>query len=409
MILFRNPGLIPLDAVITMGVNVKVNENAIGHFGTGLKIAIASILRLGGKISIYRGRKEYRFYTKKKQVRGKEFEFVMMEGSGLPQQLAMTTELGKNWRPWMVMRELESNCRDEAGTSFQAQSPSPFISNATTTVVVECAEVEEAWHKRHEYFITGEPIEIHPRIEVYKGSSKAYFYRGIKVGEFQGSLPFTFNLTDDFTRYLSEDRALGPYYAMQALESHIPELKRADVIEALFPDARHVNGEEESFIFALDFDQQYTSPSPAFFARMKYLNKVNVGAVSSSMFKLLVSHGAVDRHASMTHYELTPIEQIMLNRAKQYILDLGYGDITSMQIFKTDLGKEAHAMAIPGEEKIYLAPSAFDSGQKFLCSTLHEEYLHVRYGLADTSRGMQQHLFDRIATIMEEHFYKEPI
>lgn len=411
MIIFPNKGLIPIDAITTMGVNVKVTDHAIGHFGTGLKISIASILRMGGSITIYRGKKPYNFYLKRKQVRGKDFDFVMMRaGTGIPQQLAMTTELGKNWKPWMVMRELESNCRDEGGVSYAVRDKTyTAYSSETTTVIVECDEVEREWHDRHEYFITGEPIEKHAHIEVYKGATKSYFYRGIKVGEFTNPLPFTFNLLDDFTRYLSEDRALNSYYALNALGTYIPELKRKDVIDTLFSAEPAAFGEPPSLISMIDFDQSYTNPSKAFFDRIKYLQKANPVSVTMSMLKLLWAHGEGSRHDTMNHYKLTNLEEIMLSNAKSYVKNLGYTSMDGIEIYKTDLGQEAHAMAVPGENKIYLAPSAFDNGQKFLCSTLHEEYLHIRYGLADASRAMQQHLFDRIATLMEEHYYKRPI
>ena len=52
MITFHSPTILPIEAATTMGVSVKESDNAIGKFGTGLKYAIAGVLRLGGTIAM---------------------------------------------------------------------------------------------------------------------------------------------------------------------------------------------------------------------------------------------------------------------------------------------------------------------------------------------------------------------
>src|SRR5690606_17354524 len=112
MLIFSNPGLIDETAITTIAVNAKTGNNPIGVFGTGLKYAIAIILRLGGRVTIYRGLKKLEFGIKTKTIRGKEFDIITMNG----RQLGFTTHLGHHWQPWMAYRELWSNARDEEGT-----------------------------------------------------------------------------------------------------------------------------------------------------------------------------------------------------------------------------------------------------------------------------------------------------
>lgn len=45
MIIFRNKGVIDPKSITTFGVSSKENPGAIGFFGTGLKYAIAILLR----------------------------------------------------------------------------------------------------------------------------------------------------------------------------------------------------------------------------------------------------------------------------------------------------------------------------------------------------------------------------
>lgn len=68
-IYFSNRGLIDLDVIRTMGVNVKENDNPIGHFGTGLKFAIATLLRTGHKVDLYRGDEKISFGCVPKVIR----------------------------------------------------------------------------------------------------------------------------------------------------------------------------------------------------------------------------------------------------------------------------------------------------------------------------------------------------
>jgi len=112
MLLFENKGLIPEATITTMGVNAKIGDNPIGQFGTGLKYAIAIVLRLGGMITIYRGQKKLEFSLKTEIIRDKKFQIVCMNG----RKLGFTDQLGLHWEAWMAYRELASNVKDEGGT-----------------------------------------------------------------------------------------------------------------------------------------------------------------------------------------------------------------------------------------------------------------------------------------------------
>jgi len=60
-IIFKNNGIIDLDFIRSFGVSVKENDNPIGFFGTGLKYAIAILLREKQEVSVFLGKEEYKF------------------------------------------------------------------------------------------------------------------------------------------------------------------------------------------------------------------------------------------------------------------------------------------------------------------------------------------------------------
>src|SRR5438874_563649 len=103
-LLFTNPGTLEIELVKLLGVSVKEGTDPIGFFGTGLKYAMATALRLGGRMIIITGGETYEVGGKPIRLRDKEFVQVTLNG----EELGFTTELGKQWEPWMVVRELYS-------------------------------------------------------------------------------------------------------------------------------------------------------------------------------------------------------------------------------------------------------------------------------------------------------------
>ena len=86
--IFQNAGVMDPRAITTFGVSSKENDSAIGYFGTGLKYAIAVLLRYGCEITIWTGGQKYEFTTQKTRIRVNDFEIVQMNG----EPLAFTTE-----------------------------------------------------------------------------------------------------------------------------------------------------------------------------------------------------------------------------------------------------------------------------------------------------------------------------
>jgi hypothetical protein len=142
MIVFQNKGEIDIRAIKTFGVNSKDNkESAIGYFGTGLKYAIAILLRAGATVSILTGGKMHRFSTEQTKIRNDHFDIVRMND----EELGFTTELGKEWELWMAFREIYSNMLDEDGEA-KAVTFLPDPDPEKTYVIVDrCKEFENCY------------------------------------------------------------------------------------------------------------------------------------------------------------------------------------------------------------------------------------------------------------------------
>src|SRR6185312_10809566 len=157
MIIFQNLGEIDIAAVSTFGVSVKEGDNPIGFFGTGLKYAIAVLLRTGHTVAIHSGLTCVDFGLRKAEVRGQEFEFVTMAiDGGKPVDIGFTTQLGKQWEMWMAYREIACNCKDEGGIA-QFSNAAPVPTAGTTQIVVQGQDFEAVHADRHKYILEDAP------------------------------------------------------------------------------------------------------------------------------------------------------------------------------------------------------------------------------------------------------------
>jgi len=219
MIVFHNHGVVPIAAFTTFGMSAKPGStNPIGKFGTGLKNAVAICLRLGGTFKLFRGQEEYEFYTKDEDFRGQTFARVRMKrrrgilARWSYEEMPFTTELGKHWKPWMAVRELEANVRDEDGWSFTCDEEyyqnhviGDFIKDERTVIVVECEAMEEAYKDLGSIFLPPERQKLYEdaSVAIYEGESEYLFYRGMRVTDLRKPSLYTYEMK---SIQLTEDR-----------------------------------------------------------------------------------------------------------------------------------------------------------------------------------------------------------
>lgn len=272
-IVHRTPGLIDIRSFTTMGMSAKVGDNPLGQFGTGLKYAIAVLVRAGARPVVWIGRDRYEFFCEATDFRGKEFQLVRMrvkKWGGLRtvnHNLPFTTEYGKNWKMWMAFRELEANTRDEDGETLPfLDDEQEFITvgcDGHTTIVVEHPDYVEAWEKRDEVFLP-EGLSVRSDTEglqVLGGEAQRVYYRGMRAMDPPKKTLATYNVLSDIE--ITEDRTIKyPHQVRDAIAHHVVRSDDEALIE------RVVTAKEEWFEHELEFPQ-YITPSDAFRAVMR--------------------------------------------------------------------------------------------------------------------------------------------
>lgn len=400
-IVFQNPGLVDLDAITTFGVNVKDSDSPIGYFGTGFKYAIAVILRNGGRIDLYRGTRHFNFEAGSKTIRGKDFDVIWLFEHGEPgedtqcRQLGFTTELGKNWEPWMAFRELYCNALDEGGRTTKLEGPPEvFIGDDYTTIIVNWDKFDEVYANRQQYFLEKrEPLARGQEIEVVAhGPTRHCFYRGIRAHQCSPEYLYNFVYNILKSTQLTEDRTLA--YAPESIirDFYLRDCENEELLtEALkAPKSTHEH--------RLNFDVPWIPASQTFLDVTERLHSRRELTNDSAIVRLRKERAGAAEPPAL---DLDDIDAIRLRKAIAFCRGLGY-QVDAYPIIVTEsLGRGILGEADMKSQKIFLAKEVFTMGTKQVAQTLLEEFIHLRYGLHDESRGMQEHLFGAVISLGE--------
>lgn len=387
MIVFSNPGLIDLRAIRTFGLNAKENTSPIGFFGTGLKYAIAVLLRTGHKITLYRGLERYAFDVAATESRGKAFDLVTMTGGGVTLELPFTLELGKNWQVWQAYRELHSNVLDEGGNTEATHGFCP--EEGQTMVIVEGEEIEKAHAERGSIFLSSVPMFSDANIEVHASPRQHGFYRGIRATDFSHPSLFTYNLKE--SAVLTEDRTLkDPFSINYQIARVMAQSNDRDYLMKVLvaPEESHEN----------DMPHWTFEPSAEFLEVYSLLRKTRVTELTA--FATNIYQSAKKSMPVPVAIDMTAIQQLQLKRALAFCKRSGWpvDDYPIIVVPHAPGG----VLALAADGKIILTAECFDRGVKTVVHALYEEWMHLKMGLRDCTREMQNHLFRQVVTLQEQ-------
>lgn len=391
---FHNPGEIDIRGATIMGLNAKENaDTAIGFFGTGLKYSIACILRWEGTIQIYSGRTIFSFDAEDMNFRGKDFRRVIMSENVLRNEpLGFTTEYGKKWEAWQVFRELLANARDEGGDVSEQYVAA--VSD-TTVVAVTCPILEAEFCNRDRIILRAN----HPWDFDGKGGhlrtqpAESIYYRGVRVMDRNTVL--TYNITKDLQ--LTEDRTVKSRWDLNnAISKLLAECTERDaILIALSQD----EGLEHDLEFPTwhDYSPEFLDVAAELYRQAPRKHK--------RLREVLERHRP--ESTAEIEVELRPIQRLALMRAIKLVDQMGMPASTTT-IKVVDLGNDTLGQYRPATGYVYLDPKVFEQGTKQLVATLFEELLHKTTGLDDCCYEMQNHLFNLIVSLHEEHVFREP-
>lgn len=393
MIVFTNPGEIDIRSISTFGVSVKEGSNPIGFFGTGLKYAIAVLLRTGHRVTVMSGEKVVQFAVAPQEVRGQSFDFVTMAiGNEQPEPIGFTTELGKHWELWMAYREIACNCKDEGGSSkFESYMVDPMAGH--TQIIVQGDEFEGVFANAHQFILADEPVFTSGSLEVRNRPNFKFFYRGVRVADLRARSLYTYNELSKIE--LTEDRTVKSHWDMnhRVVAGVLKATNKAFLREVLTAPSDTYEG-------SLDFHGWGIQPSAEFL-------QVVGECVSDRMLK--VNGTALNVWKDATKLEFAPreitvtkVQQRSMDRALTFCAQIGF-HIRDAYPIKVVESLGDGVLGLAENQTIFIAERVFQiGGTKQLAATLIEEYLHLRHGWRDLTRELQNFLFEKLVSVGEE-------
>lgn len=353
MIIFHNPGELDLEAVRLMGASVK-KAGSFGRFGTGLKYAIATVLRGGGSLRLFIGERSFTFDTRPVSLKGEDFEEVCLieEVEGFPAtglELGFTTALGKDWEPWMAVRELACNARDEGGTFTLWQDPNWDSCGEGTEIALDWPEIEASWDETlKELFV---PDDLSPLAEVegvliHPGESQFIYHRGVRVMKLPKKAAFTYNIIGPVD--LTEDRTAK--YAFIVEENVRRALFECEDPEVIAGSLSTKDSWEQSIKWEED---NWRKPSPGvLWLETVALLRAKGTSLPDTAKKLFLTHRAVKEAVSSGGYyrDKTPAA---LSMALEYLASFGVELGEESLYIADELPGDVMTMASGG--RIYLA------------------------------------------------------
>lgn len=379
MIVFKNEGILDINSIITFGVSVKEKESAIGFFGTGLKYAIAVLLRNGCDISIKAGDDVYDFGTEELIVRGKSFPIITMNGK----PLSFTTEYGKTWELWQAARELYSNCLDEGGI-VTSETEDSFPG---TQVVVSGDAFDLVWKERHTFLLAAPVLWANDRLEVCEGPSEYAYYQGIRAHTLPTKSKFTYNLKNH--QKLTEDRALANWWGAQCdITWNIAKCDDEEILERVIIN----NPEEDDDVLEAGFSFDNLPTGAVLNALVGFHLRNKTEGLNKTLLKEAMNRSLLESTPEEVAHNLSPEDVTTIKDAIEMVLRAGF-DTTAYTIGVVESLGEGETSWAAGD-KIYVSRLAMDAGAKKVAAIILLSILKIENGLYTESAEMQEFLLD---------------
>lgn len=375
-VVFRNEGVIDLHGVTTFGLCAKESKNPIGYFGTGLKYAIAVLLREGCEVVLNAGEKQLIFGTRLLRVRNDDFQEVTLNDVGLN----FTTDLGRNWELWMAYRELAANAFDEGGTVNKIEGRAIPQKGVTSIMVVDpSGRFDKVYDERDTIFIEGKPRWELEGVDVYDtmGGGTYVYRKGIRAMVLPKPALYTYDIQEGLR--LTEDRTVSSTSDVYiALAKALSKCEDATLIrQILLADQRFWES-------TIDYHWWSVKPGEVFTMVMERLMATHT-SFNRSARELYRRDHPKDAEPSCYQYEAIPIEKRRrLWAALTFWAKLGFNIPRTSVMVAERLEGSKNYKVIGG--RIYLDYAVLSNDMRWLTGIIFKAYCDTKPKIGDTAR-----------------------
>lgn len=168
----KNDGELDIRLVALMGGTTKASDKyKIGQFGTGLKYTLAYLFRNNIDFKIFSGESQVQIKTETERIKDTDFEIICIDGH----RTSITTQMGFQWTPWMIIRELWCNALDEGGHSKDIVTDEKISGEAgkSTFYIQLMPDIQQVLDDWGSYFIhNARPLWDSEECAIYENRNK---------------------------------------------------------------------------------------------------------------------------------------------------------------------------------------------------------------------------------------------
>lgn len=422
-----NVGEIEINSFKLIGASTKRGDSSkIGFFGSGLKYAMAFLLREKIGFKIFSGESEVSISTRTVTHREKEFDMILVNG----EDTSMTTDMGPKWSRWPAIREIFCNALDEGGADIRMVDSQDVQPEAGITVFyVEMdpglADVIDNWD---DYFskdrtdvvrddaigigLGGKILWSRPNdtfivyrkgiqcyAESHVNSCFHYDFPWININEsreIENMYTFKTKLVEYFERKAHADvlkilleymdKSLADFeYNLQWMYVHCPSAEWSKAIG----DRTVVNAD-----FAGWFKEEIARNRAGFL--------LLPGGMVKFIQQYLPEVQVLGNNVGDVKYvELQPTDKqkFLLKEVMGFFKESQYELVSDVHIVAF---ANIWVLGNASTGKILISERAFEQGRRKIAEIIYEENEHIKTGFNDESREFQNHLIAQVISKMEE-------
>lgn len=405
----QNNGELDIRLVALMGGTTKANDKyKIGQFGTGLKYTLAFLFRNNLAFKIYCGEQEVEVYTETETIKNEPFEIICING----QRTSITTKMGEDWKPWMIVRELWCNALDEGGAIREEATRTGGTAGTTTfymQIDIQIQDVLDHWPK---YFIHDqEPIFQDDNHAIYPAGDRLCIYKqGVLIHEAKEyKSVFSYDLKSADINELREYRGSVSYAIFSCL-ANSNEAAARYFLENVTDN--HYEGNGMDYNWYSSFGEAWRKViGSAKLIHQKALDDIKARGNTPDEAKLIVVPQCVYKALTKQFEGIGALH--VANKIGEFYEDYNEkmeGKIKQALAILESCEYEMHpelefvygwfedknvmARVSLKEKKVYICQALLQRPLFYVVSTLIEENEHFNTGMEDHTREFQQHFID---------------
>jgi hypothetical protein len=407
----QNNGELDIRLVALMGGTTKANDKyKIGQFGTGLKYTLSFLFRNNLAFKIFCGESEVDISTETEIIRDQQFEIICING----QRTSITTQMGEDWKPWMIIRELWCNALDEGGAVKDVTTDVSGQTGTTTFYIQIDKQIQAVLDNWSKYFIHDqEAIFEDADHAIYPAGDKMCIYKqGVLIYEHpERKSVFSYDLKSADINELREFRGspsmvitwclcscnekAARYFLENITEEHYEGQTSMDYgWYKSFNDAwRNVIGNNAKLIYPKALDEIK--------ARGNSVDEAKLIVVPEIVYKALTKQfdgiGALYVADAIGEFYEDYDDKIerKIKQAMVILESCDYKIHPELEFIYGWFGdKSVMARVSLNEKKVYISQALLQKPLFYVVSTLIEENEHFNTGMQDKTREFQQHFID---------------